>query len=181
MAIDIEKANVFAVVLLVVTAAMLLVPLCGLWGLGVVTETEFTPLGILLTVFAYFIGIVVHEVIHGLTWACYAEHGWKSISFGVMWKMLTPYCHCDEPLNRRGYMVGAMMPCVVLGVVPGVVGIAIGSLPLVVWGIVFISSAAGDIWMTWLLMKEPSDCLFLDHPSEAGFFVLDKDDKDFRA
>ena len=39
----------------------------------------------------------------------------------------------------------------------------------------FIAAAAGDIWMTWLLTKENPKSLVLDHPSEAGFYIIDED------
>ena len=42
------------------------------------------------------------------------------------------------------------------------------------FGLIFFAAAAGDIWMTWLMLKEPKDALFLDHPSEAGFYVMEK-------
>ena len=112
-------------------------------------------------------------VIHGLTWACFAKNGWKSISFGVWWKVLTPYCHCNEPMPIPNYMIAAMMPCIVLGVIPAVVALFIGSLPMLAWGIFFIAAAAGDIWMTWLLTKENPKSMVLDHPSEAGFYIID--------
>ena len=171
--IDIGKANLFAVAIMVVSAIVFLVPFFLIWG-------GRKPIGELLggfenwvVVFALMIvGIVVHELIHGLTWACYAKSGWKSISFGVMWKMLTPYCHCDEPMQIPGYMMGAMMPCIILGGIPAVVALFIGSMSLLAWGIFFISAAAGDIWMTWLLTKENPKSMVLDHPSEAGFYII---------
>lgn len=180
VAINLVQANVFGIVLMVISAIVLLVPFFMIWGDTFPTEINYTPLESGLYLVAFVIGIVVHELIHGLTWAQYAKGGWKSISFGVIWKMLTPYCHCDVPLNKRAYMMGALMPLLVLGVLPGMAGVAFGSLPLVIWGIIFISAAAGDIWMAWLLSKEDAECLFLDHPSEAGFYVLDKNDTDFR-
>ncbi len=51
VSIDIVKANIFACVILVVSAIVFLVPFFWIW----------------------------------------------KDSFGVIWKMLTPYCHCDEP------------------------------------------------------------------------------------
>lgn len=172
--IDIMKANVFALVILVVSAIMFLVPFYLIWKdkkptdelLGSVSQWS-------ITFILFIVGVVVHELIHGLTWACYAKSGWKSISFGMIWKMLTPYCHCDEPMRIPGYMMGAMMPCIILGVIPAVVALFIGNLPLLAWGILFIASAAGDIWMTWLLTKENPKSLVLDHPSEAGFYIFD--------
>ena len=174
VAIDIVKANIFAVVIMVVAAIVFLVPFFWIWK-------DKKPIDELLggfgdwsiTFILFIVGIVVHELIHGLTWACYAKSGWKSISFGVMWKLLTPYCHCDEPMRIHGYMMGAMMPCVILGIIPAVAALFIGSLPMLAWGILFIAAAAGDIWMTWLLTKENPRSMVLDHPSEAGFYIID--------
>ena len=36
--------------------------------------------------------IVLHELIHGLVWSCFAKNHFHSIEFGVIWKALTPYC-----------------------------------------------------------------------------------------
>ena len=176
VSIDIVKANIFACVILVVSAIVFLAPFFWIWKdrktiselLGGFGDWSITFLLVL-------VGIVVHELIHGLTWAFFAKSGWKSISFGVIWKMLTPYCHCDEPMRISGYMTGAMMPCLILGVIPAVVALFVGSLPLLAWGVFFIAAAAGDIWMTWLLTKENPKSLVLDYPSEAGFYIIDEE------
>lgn len=175
--VSLVAANVFAVVLMLVTAVALLVPYILLWRDQWQEGEVDRFLGTSVTWGMFFIslvvGIVVHELIHGVTWACFTKGGWKSIRFGVMWKMLTPYCHCNEPMRPRPYILGALMPLLVLGILPAVVSLCIGSLPLLFWGIIFISAAAGDIWMAGLLMKESPDCMVLDHPSEAGFYVFD--------
>ncbi len=176
VAIDLAKANLFSIAIMAATAIALLVPFFLIWHgrkpfdqlVGGLPEWE-------IALVLMFVGIVVHELIHGITWACFAKSGWRSISFGVIWKMLTPYCHCNEPLHMRAYISGAMMPCIVLGIIPAIAGLCVGSLPLLVWGIFFIAAAAGDIWMTWLLTKEDPRSLVLDHPSEAGFYIIDED------
>jgi len=56
------------------------------------------------------IGVVLHELIHGIVFASFAKQGFKSIKFGIIWKMLTPYAHCKEPLRVRPYMLGVVMP-----------------------------------------------------------------------
>ncbi|MCR5180386.1 MAG: DUF3267 domain-containing protein [Bacteroidaceae bacterium] len=174
VAIDLVKANIFAVVLFVAAAVVLLVPFYFIWSDAPTEVLLGNGSTWLLFFLSIIIGVVVHELIHGATWACFAEHGWHSISFGVMWKLLTPYCHCDEPLHIHAYMWGAMSPCILLGIIPSIVALCIGSLPLLLWGIFFISAAAGDIWMTFLLLKENPDSMVLDHPSEAGFYILDE-------
>ena len=176
VAIDIAKANIFAIAIMMVAAFVFLVPFFWIWAGKKPVSELLGGVGDWVTAFILmFVGIVVHELIHGLTWACYAKSGWKSISFGVMWKLLTPYCHCDEPMHIPGYMMGAMMPCIILGVIPAIVALFIGSLPLLAWGVFFIAAAAGDIWMAYLLTKENPKSLVLDHPSEAGFYIIDEE------
>ncbi len=182
VAIDIMKANVFGLILLVASTVVLLVPYFLLWpeqwSFDTVAGWLMDGWGYLLFFLLFLAGIVVHELLHGLAWSFFAPGGWRSISFGVMWKMLTPYCHCDKPMRIPGYIVGAVTPCVVLGIIPAIVGIVIGHLPTLIWGIIFIAAAAGDLWMTWLLMKENPRSMVLDHPTEAGFYILDEPSDD---
>ena len=78
---------------------------------------------IFITVTIGLVLIVVHELIHGITWAIYAKDGFKSIGFGFSLKAFCPYCTCTEPLKKSAYIVGAMMPTVILGFVPCVVSL----------------------------------------------------------
>lgn len=174
--IDIVKANVFAIILLALSAIMLLIPFFFIWKGQKNSGVLGSSTGWAIFFISFFIGIVVHELIHGLTWSFYAKSGWRSIRFGVMWKYLTPYCHCKEPMHIRGYIIGGIMPCIILGIIPSLIALAIGSLPLLAWGIIFIASAAGDIWIVWLLTKEKPGSMVMDHPSEAGFYIIDKED-----
>lgn len=119
------------------------------------------------------VGVIVHELIHGLTWGLYAKSKFKSISFGVMWKMLTPYCHCSEPLKVPHYAIGALMPLIFLGIIPAVVAICIKSLFWLTMSIIFIAAAAGDIMIVWNLRKEDRNNMILDHPTEAGYLVYE--------
>ena len=174
VSIDLVKANLFAILIFAVSAVVFLVPFYLIWAHRVpFRELAGGGFSWLFFLIAMFVGIPIHELIHGITWAHYAERGWKSISFGVIWKYLTPYCHCDEPMKIRPYQLACMMPCFVLGVLPAVISLFICNLPLLIFGIFFISAAAGDIWMTWLLCKEDPQAMVLDHPSEAGFYIYE--------
>lgn len=173
--IDIKKANVVALVILAVSAALFL----GLYFLVGYLKGDFaTDDSLSLTSWPFCLalvgGIVAHELIHGLFWAFHA--GFKSISFGVMWRVLTPYCHCSKPLKVKHYMMGALAPLIILGVIPAIAGATMYNMALTVYGIFFISSAAGDIMVAWRLLNEPADNTVLDHPTEAGYIVYEDDD-----
>lgn len=121
-------------------------------------------------------GIIAHELIHGITWSFYTKRGFKSIRFGMMWKMITPYCHCKEPLKVKHYVLGAIMPGVLLGVLPGVVALSTGSLALLLFAIFFTMAAAGDFLMVHLLRKESRESWVQDHPSETGCYIYRKEE-----
>lgn len=128
----------------------------------------------LLLVFLFLVGIVLHELIHGFFFGLFAKNGFKSIRFGVMWQLFTPYCHCKEPLKIKHYFLGALMPALLLGVIPAVISLFNGSSMLLLLGIIFTGAAAGDFMVVWLLRKEHPDTYVQDHPSEAGCFVYRK-------
>lgn len=132
----------------------------GLWVLSF--------LGILI------LGVIVHELIHGITWSIFAKGGFKSMKFGILWKMLTPYCHCKEPLKVKQYIIGALMPGIILGIIPSIIAIIIGSPVLLLFGMVFTLAAAGDLMIVNLIRKENSSDLVQDHPSEAGCYIYRK-------
>lgn len=173
VAINLSTANAFAIILLFISGILAFIPFYLINGLPPVNDAFGVFCSV--TFFAlFFIGIIVHEGIHGLTWGLLNKGGFKSISFGIIWKMLTPYCHCSEPMSRTSYFLGAIMPCIVLGILPTIVSWFTGSWLTFVLGVIFIASAAGDIWMVWLLMKEPKEALFLNDDKEAAFWVIEK-------
>ena len=137
----------------------------------------FSPLGNPLLYVAVLVLVVVHELIHGITWSRFAPNGMADIEFGFMKEYLTPYCVCKAPLPKAGYVMGALAPLVVLGIVPTVVAIAIGSFWLLFVGVVMILSAGGDVIIVVLLLRHrsaTSEQLIYDHPTQAGCIVFER-------
>lgn len=182
LTVNLIWANVFSVVLLIVLGIASLFLWLFVWGADSIDpDGIYNPSDVLYSaVFlaALLLGIVLHELIHGITWAYVSKKGWKSISFGVQWKMLTPYCHCDEPMDVRSYRIGAMMPMFVLGILPFIIGLAIQSGLLYCYGVFFIVAAAGDILIFWKIRKEPRCNLVLDHPTEAGCYIFEEGEEE---
>lgn len=116
--------------------------------------------------------IVIHELIHGLVFGWYAKGGYKTISFGVLWKYLAPFCHCNEPLLLKHYIIGAIMPGIALGLIPSILALFTGSFALLMIGWFMTLGAVGDLMIIQLLWKEDkTNSYVLDHPSEAGCFI----------
>ena len=182
LTIDIVKANIVGLLILIPTILVFALPYYFVWRNQFSSEAmlsfikSFTFVSYLLFLAKYFLiligGIILHELIHGITWAFYAKRGFKSIKFGVLWKMMTPYCHCSEPLKVYQYIVGGIMPAFLLGIIPSIIAIVIGNLGLLIFGIFFTMAASGDFMIINLLRKENPLDYTLDHPSEAGCYIF---------
>ena len=174
LTVSIRKANAFAVGLLI---PLLIIGIAVLYLKHGGTGTDYDPLDILWFFVAYLVLIPVHELIHGASWAIFAEHHFKDIEFGFMKQYLTPYCTCSVPLEKGPYIFGALMPLIILGIIPMIIGIATGSLLILSIGILMTDAAAGDILIVWKLLRyksEASNTVFMDHPTQAGGVVFKK-------
>lgn len=181
LTIDLVWANVFEIVLLIPTGLIFGLPFYLIWKpqLNIKQfwdsiEPHVVGLGFLLIIGILSLGIVLHELIHGITWAKFAKEGFKSIKFGVLRKTLTPYCHCKEALTVKQYIIGAIAPAIILGIIPSIIAILIESFGLLIFGIFFTTAAAGDFLIINLIRKEKCSDLVQDHPSEAGCFIYRK-------
>ena len=176
LTVSIVGANIFALVLLVPLLAV------GI-GLFIVKNDTLSgsfqsgPWSVILF-FAVFAALtVVHELVHGASWAVFAEHHWRDIEFGFMKQYLTPYCTCLVPLSKGQYILGALMPMLLLGLLPMAAGILVGSMSVLLMGIVMTGSAAGDILVVWKILRYKSRAetvVYIDHPTQAGGVIFEK-------
>ena len=167
------SANIFALFIFLPIFILFGLPVIALWGWDVFKVGALHFIGqkgqLILTI---LVGVVVHEVIHGFTWARYTQHGIKSIKFGVKWSYLTPYAHCKEPLKVSQYSIGGALPGIILGILPAILGIITGNTWLIFFGIFFTGAAGGDILVLWKLRNYNDTYTIQDHPTEIGFMVM---------
>ena len=174
--INVYWANIFVILLLIPTILIFGVPYYLIWKNEILFQVKdifirYHVWSALITFLVLIFGIIAHELIHGIVWAKFTKNGFKSIKFGIMWKMITPYCHCKEPLKIQQCMLGAIMPAIILGFIPAILSIVVGNIALLAFGIIFIVSAGGDFCVIYTLRNEKKDTLIEDHPSEVGYYV----------
>ncbi len=167
------KLIAVSMLLLIPVALFLVFPFILLWGpetfrRGIHTLAEPLPLLILAG------GIIVHELLHGFTWALFAQKGLRSIRFGINLKYMSPYTHCKEPLKAWQFFLGGSMPLIILGLIPSLCGVISGNGAVFIFGILFIWGASGDIVSLFMLRKTGKYTLIYDHPEELGFYVLNE-------
>ena len=168
------KANIYALFLVVPSLIVFYIPFRLIWKSSFPEITKSTVPDDMVTIIGVLvIGIVLHELIHGMTWAYFCKKGFKSIKFGIVWKALTPYCHCKEILKMKHYKAGAFMPGIILGLIPSIIGIISGNLGILYFGLIFTFAAGGDFIIVWMLRKEAYDSQVQDHPEKIGCIIYD--------
>ncbi|ENA1763180.1 DUF3267 domain-containing protein [Flavobacterium psychrophilum] len=178
---NLVKVNLWGLLAFIPIVMFYVVPYYLVWDEGISTNTfkkmilenellknSFSLLLIMI------IGVLGHELIHGVTFSFFAKSGFKAISFGVLWKMLTPYCHCKEPLLVKQYITGAIMPAIILGFLPFIYAILFGNLFWLFFSIFFTVAAIGDFYIIFLLRNEDLSSMVLDHPSVVGCYIYRK-------
>jgi hypothetical protein len=123
----------------------------------------------------FVIGIGLHELIHGLTWSILVEKGWKHVRFGIFRPSGTPYCHLSKPVELRCYLIGLLMPGILTGLGPLLIGFWQGSGLLLLWGVFLTQSATGDVMMAYHLWGEPKGTLIQDHSEQLGYWAYPPD------
>jgi len=169
---DAGEANVKALVFIPPILFIFGLPYALIWGNKIANGFMDVALnGIFLTLLVLFLGVILHELIHGLFWSFFLKNGFRSIKFGVMWKFLTPYCHSKEPLKLKHYRIGAIMPAIILGFLPALISLYTGNFGLFIFGVFFSIAAGGDLLMIWILYHENRNIWVQDHPDKIGCFV----------
>jgi hypothetical protein len=175
--INVLLANIYSVLIFIFAAILLSAIYYLIWSeddLFDKLKMSFKNLGIFSFLSILIIGVILHELLHGIVFSIYAKKGYKSVKFGVLWKVLTPYCHCKEPLKVREYIIAALTPTVVLGLVPSIISLFIGDIKLLLFGILFFAAGAGDLMLVSSILREKETTLIYDLPAEIGYSLYKK-------
>ncbi|MCK4799851.1 DUF3267 domain-containing protein [Candidatus Parcubacteria bacterium] len=118
------------------------------------------------------ISIILHEALHALVFRIEGAKK-EEVKFGIKWWTIipAPYVHCDAELKVSSFKRSLIVPFIVLGLVPLVIGLIIGSGVVVLLGMIMIPGSVGDLLMFKLLCPLPADQRMQDHPDLAGYKV----------
>lgn len=169
------EANIYSLLVYVPIIAGYFVPYGLLYGWTAfgtdILQALDNPLIFLAII---FIGIAVHEFIHGISWWWMDDIPWEKIHFGFKWAVLTPYVHCPEPIEVSNYRWGVAMPGIVLGILPYLIALISHNGWLLAFGLFFTLTASGDILILWLLRNVRGGKKVQDHPDLVGCRVVDE-------
>ena len=87
-------------------------------------------------------------------------------------KSVGPRVRCDAPVSARAYRAILLLPLLLLGVLPGVVGVLAGSWLLLIWGMFLIMACSGDLITLWAMRGLPGTTPVRAHPTHPGCEIL---------
>jgi hypothetical protein len=170
VSISMAKANVFGMLIAIPVAIAQVASFYSIHGVA-----GFEPKwNITFLIVVILGGIILHEVLHGLSWAIFGKKPFSAIKFGFMWKTITPYAHVREPLDVSPYRLGAFMPGLVLGIMPFIIAMVTGSGDLLWFSLLHTTAASGDWLVLWLIRGVKPGSFVEDHPINAGCYVLEE-------
>ena len=159
LTVDLQKDKKMAVTVNGIALGLLAV-LAFIGNLMVPITTLFHGWNIVIMVLGTVVYMVLHELVHGL---CMKFFGSQTVRYGFTG--LYAYAGSKEYYGKRAYLIIALAPVVVWGIVLLVVCAWVDIQWF--WGIYYIqianlSGAAGDLYVTYVCSRLPKDILIQD-------------------
>ena len=160
---------------LIITAVSLVL----LWAVHLLIAQNFSVAvslwSVVLFIVGYIVLIVLHELFHLLGFRLFGNVPWKRMVVGVNLKLGIAYATTDKLMTNRAIRKALLLPFWTTGVIPAIIGLAIGNGLLISLSALLIGGAAGDFAMYKELRKLPDDWLVKDDPELPQLYVYAAD------
>ena len=166
------QANVWAIGLVPIIFVVVLGLYGWLWG-GLWFElSQLSGASVWWLLLLFFGSVVVHELLHAAGFIIVGRVPRTAVSYGINWKGLAPYAHCEAAMTASAYRTSVVLPLLILGIIPAIMGLTWGNFALTLWSTTMMAAAGGDIAVLWAIRHVPGAAVVRDHPSQAGCEVL---------
>jgi len=165
------QANLYSIPLILIVLVIMTGSFILIWDQKVFLE-GFRKFRYFYTYLLLFSGFFLHEVIHLFSYHLVGRVPMSELKIGFQLKTITPYAHCRSAMPVSAYRAAALMPGILLGIVPGIIFLILGNSYYFLLSIIFTISAGGDLLLIWMLRRIPSTNQVQDHPQKAGCIVL---------
>lgn len=173
--ISILKANMYGFIATLPSIIILVELSIYVWEWGNYLDNLFSLFfqNILLLTLVLFIEYILHVLIQGRTWKFFGNTTANAIKYTINRSNRAIYVYCKEPIELKFCRLGIVMPVIIVGLIPTLLGILIGNLFIFLFGLFGIVFANEDIAVLWLLRNIKAGSLVEDHPTRAGCYVID--------
>lgn len=117
------------------------------------------------------IGIVLHELLHGIGFILFGKVKSSQVKYGFSWRDGAAYAHCMEPIKVSAYRMSLLLPVIVTGLLPLFVSYIIGNGVLLTVSVILTAGGIGD-WLIFRSLRKYEASQFVkDHPKKVGYFI----------
>ncbi|MFP7253947.1 DUF3267 domain-containing protein [Terribacillus goriensis] len=117
------------------------------------------------------IGIVLHELLHGIGFIVFGKVKSHQVKYGFSWRDGAAYAHCMEPIKVSAYRMSLLLPVVVTGLLPLFISYIIGNGVLLTVSVILTAGGIGD-WLIFRSLRKYEASQFVkDHPTKVGYFI----------
>jgi len=104
------------------------------------------------------VSTILHEGLHGLADHFFGHAPWKTINLRFKkWPYLYPFVITRAPMTMAAHRFSLLLPLVVLGLLPSLIGVVLGLPGLTLFGVLNCIIAGGDMADWWMLRRYPAD------------------------
>lgn len=126
---------------------------------------------VLIVVLLNIIGIVLHEMLHGVGFIIFGKVKPSEVKYGFSWKYGVAYAHCVIPIKISAYRISLLLPVVLTGLLPLVISYIIGNGVLLTVSVILTAGGIGDWLIFRSLRKYKASQYVKDHPTKVGYFI----------
>lgn len=119
--------------------------------------------------------LLVHELFHALGYSLFA-HNKKNIKIGITLEKGVFYAACQELISKRGIIISLLFPLIFLSIIPFPIALVFHINWLMLYSIMNFAGAIGDILMTVLILKMPSNIEYIDYDNSVGAYLVSDTD-----
>lgn len=132
---------------------------------------QISLLNIIIFSILTFIGFVVHELLHAFAFLLFSR-SLQTIKIGIHPTLYMPYCHCSQKLKIWKFIIVAVLPTIVLGLLPFVWSVRSTNIWFFLYSYIFILGGIADIAVCLKLFKYPLKYYVLDNPNDLSLTIF---------
>jgi hypothetical protein len=163
--------NILGLLLLIILGPSFVFLYYKIWGnFGIVFNYNIP---IMIKVFNAIVSIsilsgflILHETIHGIFWSKYTD-----VKVGVILKSLFRFFYCNKPIRIGHYINGLIIPSIILGIIPLIIGMFFGNMFVYGFGLLFIIAGSDDFYIIYQLRRYDRKCFISDIDKKIGIII----------
>ena len=149
--------TIFSLIILVSFTLMFGIPFYNTWKINnnenifpIIINTNYRIIFLIICI----LGLFIHELIHGFFWGLFVINKFKGIKIYFHKKYYTFVCECKNVLNKRQFIIGTIMPMIILGFIPLVLSFIFLNRQMFIFGILYTAAAGGDILIIFKILLD---------------------------